>query len=203
MFNNTYKNGSYLFLKKRHTSSGVIPARDSPVRVISYLAHLTEIAPYHYKEAVIGDVPGMALLRTEAGESHVYWEHRISAYLTGAHNPQGALPRRVLYIAEQRSEVTGFVAGHLTQRFGFQGELQWINVGQPFRGTGMASKLLEELAGWFQKVNAMRVCVNVVPENYAAQAFYRKHGAVDFQPNWLCWENISSIIEKGNCGGSD
>ncbi len=164
---------------------------------------MSQLAQYQYKEAVIGDVPAVARLRREAGESHLYWEHRISAYLTGAHNPQGALPRRVLYIAEQDGVIAGFIAGHLSQRFGFQGELQWIHVGMPYRSSGMASKLLEELAGWFKSLNAVRVCVNVAPENYAAQAFYRKHGATDFQPYWLCWENISTITEKENFGGSD
>jgi predicted GNAT family acetyltransferase len=58
------------------------------------------------------------------------------------------------------------------------------------RGSGIATRLLGQLAAWFVGQGASRVCVNVETENQRARAFYRRHGARDFNAHWLEWLNI-------------
>jgi len=81
--------------------------------------------------------------------------HRISGYLEGGIHPQRALPSRTCYVAVEQSSVVGFVAGHLTRRYGCEGELEWINVipertakivrfAQDDRALGLAATLCSE-----------------------------------------------------------
>jgi hypothetical protein len=35
---------------------------------------------------------------------------------------------RVSYVAFEQGLIVGFIAGHLTRRYGCDGELEWINV---------------------------------------------------------------------------
>ncbi|MEP6951840.1 MAG: GNAT family N-acetyltransferase, partial [Ginsengibacter sp.] len=46
---------------------------------------------------------------------------------------------RTIYIASEAGAVAGFIAGHLTRRYGCDGELQWINVAPEHRRSGTAS----------------------------------------------------------------
>jgi hypothetical protein len=70
----------------------------------------------------------MSRIRATEWGAEEYWVNRITGYLDGTHNPQKALPQRVIYVAIQEESVVGFIAGHLTERFHCDGELEWINV---------------------------------------------------------------------------
>jgi ribosomal protein S18 acetylase RimI-like enzyme len=76
--------------------------------------------------------------------------------------------------------MAGFVAGHRSQRFDCDGELQWIDVAEEFRGRGIAGRLLTEMAEWFVRHDARRVCVNVDPGNAIARRLYASRGAVPY-----------------------
>jgi ribosomal protein S18 acetylase RimI-like enzyme len=89
--------------------------------------------------------------------------------------------------------VAGFVAGHLTSRFGCNGELQWINVHPQHRGKGIADRLTVTMLDWFHRRNAFRVCVNVEPGNAAARALYAKHGAVSMNEYWMLWTDLRQM----------
>jgi ribosomal protein S18 acetylase RimI-like enzyme len=146
-----------------------------------------------YRTATAADLSGMARLRAEQyGEDTLqHWEQRIAGYLRGEINPQQALAPRVIYVAMDGETVVGFIAGHLTRRFGSDGELEWINVGVGYRGLDIAGALLAQLAGWFVGQQAYYICVNCAPENDAAQKFYRRHGAETLNEFWLVWKDIS------------
>ncbi len=77
-----------------------------------------------YREATLPDLPGMARLRAEQWgvgmEAHS--EKRIAGYLNGEVNPQQVLGPRVIYVAVKEDTIAGFIAGHLTRRFGCDGE---------------------------------------------------------------------------------
>ena len=113
-------------------------------------------------------------------------------YLAGEHHPQHALPPRAMWIAELNGAPIGYTAGHLTRRFGCDGELQWIYVIRDQRRHHVASKLLQLLARWFVDQPALRICVNVGDE--AARPFYQWHGAADLRPHWMVWEDISQVL---------
>lgn len=153
-------------------------------------------APIIYRVAGEADIPGMARLRTEQyGEDTLsHWEQRIAGYMRGDINPQQALASRIVYVAMDGEIVAGFIAGHLTRRFGCDGELEWINVGATHQGTGIADRLLRELAAWFVRQNTFYICVNCAPDNAVAQKFYRRHGAKTLSEHWLVWKDIIRLL---------
>ncbi len=146
------------------------------------------------REATVADVP--ALTRSRARDSE--WgpaDPRTAAYLEGRHHPQRALAPRVAFVALRgEADVVGYIAGHLTRRFDCDGELQYLWVVSTHRRSGVASRLLYLLAEWFVKHNGRRVCVDVVPENVAARAFYQRHGAVELNPHWLVWQDVGMAL---------
>lgn len=136
------------------------------------------------------DIPGLARIRAAEWGSEDYWITRITGYLDGVVNPQKALAPRVIYIAEQAGVIIGFIAGHLTQRYNCDGELEWINVAPESRGSAVASKLFRLLAAWFVEQKAARICTNCAPDNAPALRFYTKHGAKPLNEHFLVWDDI-------------
>ena len=83
--------------------------------------------PVLYREATVADVPAMARSRlgdAAAGRA----DERMAAYLERKHHPQQALEPRVAYVALDADTVVGYIAGHLTRRFGCDGEVQYLFV---------------------------------------------------------------------------
>ena len=134
----------------------------------------------------------MAEIRSAEWETVEYWTRRITGFLDGSLNPQQALPPRVAYVACDGDKMIGFVAGHLTRRFGCDGELEWINVIPEHRGTGTAKELLRLLAKWFGAQKARRICVDVGSE--ASRRFYEKNGAEPLNPHWMIWQDIRTAL---------
>jgi len=147
-----------------------------------------------YKKAEGSDIPAMARIRAAEWETEAYWNVRISRYLDCELHPQQALTPRVIYVASEGDSLLGLIAGHLTRRFGCDGELEWINVIPERRGGGLASGLLRHLAAWFVAHKAARICVDVDPANTMARRFYRRHGADDLNEHWLVWNNINIVL---------
>ncbi len=135
----------------------------------------------------------MARIRANEWGEPEYWERRIAGYLHGELNPRQARAPRACFVAVEEGAVIGFAAGHLTTRYACDGELQWINVIPESRGTGMASELLRLMARWFVENKALRICVDVDPNNSTARAFYRRHGAEMLNEHWLVWNDISAL----------
>ncbi|HJQ11996.1 MAG TPA: GNAT family N-acetyltransferase [Gemmatimonadaceae bacterium] len=146
-----------------------------------------------YREVHDTDLEKLAAIRAAEWGDEEYWRKRISGYASGILNPQQALPPRVIFVGAAGDQIVGFIAGHLTRRFACDGELEWLNVIPEQRRAGVARELLLKLAGWFADHGARRVCVDADPENPAARAFYRKNGAVDLNPHWLVWPDITKI----------
>jgi GNAT superfamily N-acetyltransferase len=113
-------------------------------------------------------------------------------YLAGEHHPQQALLPRAMWMASNGRSPIGYVAGHLTRRFGCDGELQWIYVVPEYRRSQVGSKLLGFLAGWFLEHEARRICVDVGDDE--ARPFYRSHGAVELNRHWMVWNDIGVIL---------
>ncbi len=146
-----------------------------------------------YRTAGREDIPGMAQVRAGDWETEEFWNIRILHYLACLSHPRESLPARAAFVCIDGETVAGLVAGHLTRRFGCDGELQWISVRPHYRGSGVASELLRRMAEWFVEQGAVRVCVDVEPANEIARRFYRRHGADDLQPSWMVWEDIRRV----------
>jgi len=146
------------------------------------------------REASLADVGRLARIRAAVWGTEQYWRDRIGGYMRGELHPQQALAPRVVLVAEDREEIMGLIAGHLTRRFGCDGELEWLDVVAERRRTGVAGELLRALATWFAGRQARRICVDVDPDNAPARAFYRKHRAQDLNPHWLVWPDITRVV---------
>jgi GNAT superfamily N-acetyltransferase len=153
--------------------------------------------PITCRVAAADDVAAMARLREEGGWTGGAPEARMRLYLAGEHHPRHALAPRVAFVAEEGGRVIGFIAGHLTTRFGCHGELQWLFVAPERRGGGAAARLLERLAAWLAAHGAARVCVNVEPENTPARRFYARHGAQGLDEHWMVWPDIGHDVRAG------
>ena len=149
----------------------------------------TKPVPLHVRSASVEDV----LLMEECRRLHHASpaDERMTAYFRGLHHPQQALLPRIGYIALSDKAPVGYSAGHLTTRFGYTGELQYLFVAQPYRRRGIGRRLVQELARWFIAQRAATVCVCVDSESEAAAPFYTSLGAKPFKPHWYAWEDIA------------
>jgi GNAT superfamily N-acetyltransferase len=154
--------------------------------------------PTIYREAAAGDVAEMARIREAGGWEGGAGAERMARYLAGEHHPQQALAPRAVYVAETGGAMAGFIAGHLTTRFGCDGELQWIFVLPGRRGAGIADGLFGRLAAWFAGYDARRVCVNVEPDNPRGRAFYARHGARPIHPYWMMWDDVAAQCDRSS-----
>ena len=143
------------------------------------------------------DIPFLAQLRAQTWETEDFWTYRIAAYLDGSSNPQKARKQRIAFVALQNETIVGFIAGHLTIRFHYDGELEWIDVNENNRNKGIGSELVKVLAHWFIENEAYNICVD--PGNDLARKFYRKNGAVDLNNHWMFWEDIRKIKKATQC----
>jgi ribosomal protein S18 acetylase RimI-like enzyme len=146
-----------------------------------------------YREATQLDISALSEIRATEWETEKYWNHRISDYLIGDLNPTKSLSPRIIYVAITSEAVIGFIAGHLTQRFNCDGELQWINVIPGYRRNGIASEMLRLLAKWFVNQNAFTICVD--PGNELVRRFYIKNGAENLNEHWMVWKEISKLLK--------
>jgi GNAT superfamily N-acetyltransferase len=150
--------------------------------------------PASIRAAGADDVPAMAASRLgdpAAGPA----DGRMAAYFQGRHHPREALAPRVGYVAELGDDVVGYIAGHLTRRFGCDGEIQYLYVTPDHRRLGIARQLVRRLAGWFLEHGASHVCVDVDPDSPAARALYLDLGAADLQPPWMEWRDIRDLTD--------
>lgn len=137
----------------------------------------------------------MAEIRANDWGTEEYWRERIHQYLAHELYPRKALRPRASFIALEREHIVGLIAGHLTKRFGCDGELEWISVRSQYRNRGVASRLLRLMAKWFLAHNARCVCVDVEPSNEIARRFYARHGAEDLKPHWMAWSDLRKAVE--------
>ena len=140
------------------------------------------------RDADPSDVQNLASLRG-GGER---LEQTMLGYLQGTYFPSCALADRAVFVGTVDNVFAGYIAGHRTTRHGCDGELQWLNVAECYRGMGVASALIERMFDWFIDHSILNVCVNVASENVVARTVYFRHGAQHLDPYWLVWPDLSA-----------
>jgi len=149
-----------------------------------------------YRQAEVSDIAGMAPLRANDWGTEEYWRKRIQLYLTGQLHPKHALASRAGFVCADGEQIVGLIAGHLTRRFGCDGELEWISVSPAYRGQKIGSGLLRILAEWFIAEGARFICVDVDPANEPARKFYAANGACDLKPHWMAWKDVGTVCHS-------
>ena len=147
-----------------------------------------------YREATLLDVPEIARLCAETNLEEGYWRARLIGYMKLEFNPHQATNQRLMYVAVYKGMVIGFVAGHLTKRQEYAGQIQWIATDVKHRRSGVGSELLWIMAGWFIDHQVASVRVDLDPENTTGQAFYQYHHAASINRYWLYWDDIRVVI---------
>ena len=120
---------------------------------------------------------------------------RWEGYVRGVRHPQHALQPCVLFAAFCDREMAGYIAGHFSERYSSDGELQSVYVRKSYHKRGIGTALLERLAGWFVAHNRRSVCVGIDPNN-PYKRFYEKHGARYLNEHWLIWDDIGAVLES-------
>jgi GNAT superfamily N-acetyltransferase len=147
-----------------------------------------------YRLAELADVEKLAHIRAAEWGTLPYWRTRISGYMTGDLSPKQALGARTVVAAVRAEAIVGFAAAHLTNRFGCNGELQWLNVEHQSRRLGIATRLLRLVAAWFVQQQSTHICVD--PDE-ASRTFYVRQGARPLGEHWLAWPDISVLLWAG------
>jgi ribosomal protein S18 acetylase RimI-like enzyme len=144
------------------------------------------------REAGVQDIAFMAGLR--GGGELV--EQTISNYMNGSYSPRFALSERAVHLALFGDSRAGYVAGQRTTRHDCDGELQWLNVAEEFRGGGIADALMTRMFAWFESVGAFQISVNVAPENVAARKVYARLGAERLNEHWMIWKDLRDLRQR-------
>jgi GNAT superfamily N-acetyltransferase len=118
---------------------------------------------------------------------------RWKAYIRKEHHPQKAKDPRIIFAAVAGGEIVGYIAGHLTERFELDGELQSIYILPERQRQGIGTQLVIELAKWFKTWNATKVCVDAMG---GSEGFYIKLGARRNPQGWLVWDNFLDILNQ-------
>ena len=110
-------------------------------------------------------------------------------------SPASAKPERIVFKAVIDDSIIGYIAGHLTNRYEKDAEIQSFYVLKHQQRKGIGSKLLYHFTGWLIDKNAKSLCVGIALEN-PYQQFYLKYGAQYLNPHWIYWDDISFLRNK-------
>ncbi len=122
--------------------------------------------------------------------------HPKLAYFTGEHHPQKALGPRIGFAGFDGETIVGYIAGHLTTRFGLDGEIQYLFVAPAYRRRGIATALVRLLGDWFVAQGAAKICVNADLGSPPAEPFYQAMGGVPLAPDqryWYVWQDAAVL----------
>jgi len=119
---------------------------------------------------------------------------RWRTYLS-AQSPATSRPERVVLKAVVDGDVIGYLAGHLTTRYGKDGEIQSFYVLKSRQRQGVGLALLRQFIDWLTAHNARSLCVGISADN-PYQAFYLKYGGVHLNPHWIVWDDVAGAMAQ-------
>jgi GNAT superfamily N-acetyltransferase len=122
-----------------------------------------------------------------------FWTNRWNDYLTHGSSAQNSLGDGFVLLAEFDSRPVAFAAYHHTTRHDTNAELQAIFVLPGAQRCGIGSELLRVIAGRLRDDGSASLCVGYEPRN-PYKRFYLKHGAVEINPHWAVWRDLSDVV---------
>jgi ribosomal protein S18 acetylase RimI-like enzyme len=120
---------------------------------------------------------------------------RWQAYFKGQ-SPQTSKPERIILKAVNgKGEIVGYLAGHLTTRYGLDAEIQSVYVLKQAQRQHIGAELLTEFVTWLVSKHARSLCVGFKPEN-RYKAFYLKYGGQYLNEHWIYWQSTAQLLER-------
>jgi GNAT superfamily N-acetyltransferase len=119
--------------------------------------------------------------------------YRWQTYFAGQ-SPASSKPERVVFKAVADGKIIGFIAGHLTDRYGKDAEIQNFYILKPYQRQGAGTTLLKQLVGWLLANNAESLCVGIAADN-PYQEFYLKHGGFYINEHWIGWDHLAALVD--------
>ena len=134
----------------------------------------------------------------EYHEMH-YWSRRgrWQTYFSGQSPRSSKSERLVLKASDEGNQVIGCIAGHLTTRHNFDGEIQSFYVLKEEQNRGVGSKLFSEFLKWLIAKEAKTLCVGIKPAN-PYNSFYLKYGGQHLNDYWIFWLDNSLLLKQLN-----
>lgn len=148
------------------------------------------------RETEDSDIAAMARIRAAEWETEEHWNKRIHDYLAGELDPKFALKPRVSYTCCEAKSIIGFIAGHLTTRHSYEGELEWINVLPEKRRSGSRESYFVR---WQNGSSYKTPCGSAWTSNLSnmiARRFYSRSGAENLKPHWMVRNDIAVVLSN-------
>jgi hypothetical protein len=121
--------------------------------------------------------------------------HQWLNYLSGAASPQEARPERVAFKACIDDKMLGFIAGHLTTRFGKDAEIESFHTVAEDEN-GAWGRLLLRFIEWATQHGARSLCVGIGPAQNDYKEFFLRYGAVYLNPHWIYWDDMAALARQ-------
>lgn len=154
------------------------------------------------RDAVPSDadaIVAVLIASKEGSLSHIIGDHdrnvpfftdRWRDYLTNGSSAQMSRGDGFGLLAELDGRPSAFAAYHHTTRHNTDAELESIYVLPEAQGCGIGSELLRIIGGRLRADGSRAMCVGYDPRN-RYKRFYLKHGAVEINPHWAVWRDLS------------
>jgi ribosomal protein S18 acetylase RimI-like enzyme len=117
---------------------------------------------------------------------------RWQNYISGGSSPQKAKVERVVFKALIDEKMVGYIAGHLTERYGKEAEIQSFYILIEHQRMGIGSKLLAQFLDWLAAYGVGSLCVGIDGAN-PYQQFYLKYGGAHLNPHWIFWDDLAVL----------
>ncbi|HYK82462.1 MAG TPA: GNAT family N-acetyltransferase [Gemmatimonadales bacterium] len=125
-----------------------------------------------------------------------FWTDRWRRYLTEGSRAQMARGDGFAFLAEVNGRLAGFAAYHHTTRHDTDAELESIYVLKDAQGRGVGTALLRLIGSRVFADGSRAMCVGYNPRN-PYKRFYWKHGAVEIDPHWAVWRDLTLFAPGG------
>lgn len=119
--------------------------------------------------------------------------HRWRTYFN-KESPKSSKPERVILKAVIDSHIAGYIAGHLTNRYEMDAEIQSFYILINYQRNGIGKSLLMKFVEWLNGHQAKRLCVGIAKGN-KYQAFYLKFGGKHLNEHWIYWDDLN-VLQK-------
>ena len=120
--------------------------------------------------------------------------YRWETYFNGT-SPASSKPGRIILKAVTDDAIIGCIAGHLTNRYGLDAEIQSFYILKEYQRNGTGKQLLKKLVEWLLTQHAKSLCVGIKPAN-KYKAFYLKYRGKYLNGHWIYWDDMEALVKQ-------